>query len=395
MLLPVAVPDSRIDLTGFSGLLEGLRSSFLLPGLLVDRSTSFMAQDPALMSWVEKVYYGHDVARGPHEIVSNVCCQDVLDDSCARLEYEQIRMSDPCPAALLVSGHDGAVYACMDAFHNNDTLGNIFSGVYVDQIMERYDVEGRSHGDCLVCRGDVALLFSHLALPEATRHEVGALLYHVGTLNQDADNHVRAIEYYRRSLALSPVEEAESIFFRLGLSYTKTGRYDEAIHAFNGAEREYQDAYYFHFYVGLCYFEKGDCGVATEKFSEALRLNPQSEDLLRILIYLGTGYNNLGEYRKACIHLERAKEMAPLLKDIYSSLGFSHFQLKEYDKAIENLSTAVEIDPNSAMDYASLGANYRDKGDVEQAIAMFEKALLLDPDLTAARANIERLTAMR
>ena len=393
MLLPVAVPDSGIDRAGFSGLLEGLRSNFLLPGLLVDRSTASMTEDQTLMSWVEKVYYGHDVARGPREIVFNVCCQDVLDDSCARLEYEQIRMADPCPGALLVSGHDGAVYACMEAFCNNDSLGNIFSGIDVDQIMEKYDVEGRSHRDCLACKGDVAQSSSHLALPQATAHEVGALLYHVGTLNQDTDNHVRAIEDYRRSLALSPVEEAEAIFFRLGLSYTKTGRYDEAIHAFNGAEREYHDAYYFHFYAGLCYFEKGDYAVATEKFSEALHLNPEPEDLLRILIYLGTSYNNLGEYKKACLHLERAKEMAPLLKDIYSSLGFSHFQLKEYDKAIENLGTAVEIDPNSAMDYASLGANYRDKGDVEQAIAMFEKALLLDPGLTPARANIEKLTA--
>ena len=215
MLLPVAVPDSQIDRTGFSGWLEGLRSSFLLPGLLVDRSTSFMTQDQALMSWVEKVYYGHDVARGPYEIVFNVCCQDVLDDSCARLEYEEIRMAHPCPATLLVSGHDGAVYACMDAFRNNDSLGNIFSGGDVDQIVERYDAEGRSHRDCLACRGDVAQSFSHLALPEATAQEVGALLYHVGTLNQDADNHVRAIEDFRRSLVLSPVEEAESIFFRL------------------------------------------------------------------------------------------------------------------------------------------------------------------------------------
>jgi len=392
MLLPVAIPESQIDRTAFSGLLEGLKSSFLLPGLLVDRSTSSLTQDKAFMAMIEKVYYGHDVTREPNEIVFNVCCQDILDDSCARLEYEQIRMMDPCPAALIVSGQDGMVYACMDAFRNSESLGDIFSGVDVDQMMQIYDVEGRSHRDCLACRGEVAQSFSHLALLEATAREVGALLYHVGTLNQDAEDHVRAIEDYKRSLALSPEEEAESIFFRLGLSYTKTGRHDEAIDAFNRAEREYRDAYYFHFYAGLCYFEKGDYAIAAEKFSEALHLNPQPEDLVGILIYLGTSYNNLGEHEKACLHLERAKEIAPLLKEIYSSLGFSHFQLKEYDKAIENLSTAVEIDPDSAIDYASLGANYRDKGDVDQAIAMFEKALTLDPSLTTVRENIERLS---
>lgn len=392
MLLPVAIPESRIDRTAFSSLLNGLKSSFLLPGLLVDGSTSFMTRDEAFMAGVEKVYYGHDVTGKPYEIVFNVCCQDILDDSCARLEYEQIRMADPCPAALIVTGQNGMVYACMDAFRNNENIGNIFSGVDVDQMMKRYDAEGRSRRDCLACRGGVAQSFSHLALPKATAREVGALLYHIGTLNQDAEDHVQAIEDYERSLALSPEEEAESIFFRLGLSYTKTGRHDEAIESFKRAEREYHDAYYFHFYAGLCHFEKGDYAAAAEKFSEALHLNPEPEDLVGILIYLGTSYNNLGEYEKACLHLERAKGIAPLLKDIYSSLGFSHFQLRDYDKAIENLSTAVEIDPNSAMDYASLGANYRDKGDVEQAIAMFERALALDPGLTAARDSMQKLT---
>jgi tetratricopeptide (TPR) repeat protein len=392
MLLPVAIPESRIDRTAFSDLLDGLKGSFLLPGLLVDRRTSPMTQDEALMSVVEKVYYGHDSSPAPYGTVTNVCCQDIIDDSCARLEYEQIRMTDPCPASPIVSGHDGGVYACMDAFHNNESLGSIFSDANVDNMMERYDVERRSHKDCLTCRGDVAQSFSHLSLPEATAHEVGALLYHVGTLNQDAENHVRAIEDFKRSLALSPKEEAESIFFRLGLSYTKTGHYGEAIDAFNRAEREYHSTYYFYFYAGLCYFEKGDYAAAAEKFLEALRLDPQPEDLVGILVYLGTSYNYLREYEKACSHLKRAREAAPMVKEIYSTLGFAYFQLKDYDRAIENLSTAVEIDPQSAVDYASLGANYRDKGDVDQAIAMFEKALELDPGLTAARENIEKLT---
>jgi tetratricopeptide (TPR) repeat protein len=395
MLLPVAIPESQIDRTAFSDLLDGLKSSFLLPGLLVDRSTSSITQDEGLMSTVEKVYYGHDVSPPPYGIVINVCCQDILDDSCARLEYEQIRMTDPCPASLIVSGHDGGVFACMDAFQNSESLGSIFSGADADHMMERYDAEGRSHKDCLTCRGDVAQSFSHLSLPEATAHEVGALLYHVGTLNQDAENHVTAIDEYKRSLALSPEEEAESIFFRLGLSYTKTGHYDEAINAFNRAEREYHNTYYFYFYAGLCYFEKGDYAGAAEKFLEALRLDPQAEDLVGILVYLGTSYNYLQEYEKACSHLKRAKEAAPMVKEIYSTLGFAYFQLKDYDRAIENLSTAVEIDPHSAVDYASLGANYRDKGDIDQAIAMFEKALSLDPSLTTVRENIERLTAMR
>jgi ribosomal protein S12 methylthiotransferase accessory factor len=230
-----------------------------------------------------------------------------------------------------------------------------------------------------------------LPLAEITAHEVGALLYHLGTLNQNAENHVHAIEEFNQSLNLSPTEEAESILFRLGISYTKTGQYDEAIAAFDRAERAYHDAYYFHFYTGLCHFEMGDHGTAVKKFSDALDLKPRPEDLVGILIYLGTSYNSLGAYEEACLHLERAKEIAPLVKEVYSSLGFSYFQLKNYDKAIDNLGRAVEMDPHSAIDFASLGANYRDKGDVNQAVAMFKKALTLDPTLEAVRENLKKL----
>jgi tetratricopeptide (TPR) repeat protein len=392
MLLPVMIPDAEVELASFKDFLDGLRGSFLFPSLCLDQSTSFMAQDEALLGKTEKVYFGHESYREPAQIVSNLCCQDILDDSCTRLEADTVCMTHPCPATLIVSAQDGMVYACMDAFHNKEPLGDIFSGTHVDHMMEHYEGSRGSRSDCLACRGRVAESFAHFPLPAETAHEVGALLYHLGTLHQDAENHVHAVEAFKQSLNLSPAEEAESILFRLGLSYTKTGQYDRAIAAFNSAERAYHDAYYFHFYTGLCHFEMGDYGTAVKKFSDALDLNPEPEDRVRILIYLGTSYNSLGEYEDACSHLEGAKDMAPLVKEVYSSLGFSYFQLKDYDKAIDNLSRAVEIDPLSAIDYASLGANYRDKGDVGQAVAMFKKALTLDPSLTTVRENIARLT---
>jgi ribosomal protein S12 methylthiotransferase accessory factor len=170
-----------------------------------------------------------------------------------------------------------------------------------------------------------------------------------------------------------------------------TGNHDQALEAFERAEHTYRGEYYFHFYRGLCYFEQGDYVTALEKFSEALNLNPQQEDLVRILIYIGTCHNSLGDYEKARVELERAKEAAGPVKEIYNALGFSYFQLKDYDQAIHNLSRAVEIDPHSAIDFASLGASYREKGDTTKAIAMYEKALTLDPTITSAQENLERL----
>lgn len=391
MLLPVIIPDEKSGPTSLINLFDSLKRSFLLPSLYISRPTLSLAQDEGLLSRTEKVYYGHGNTKELPEIVYNLCYQDILDDSCIMLEDESVSMTKPCPAALILSTQENKAYACMDAFRKKEGLADLFGEVSLDDMMTRYDDQRRSKRGCLACREQVAESFAGLSLPKETRHEVGALLYHFGALHQEGEGHNRAIENYKKSLELSPVEEAGSIYFRLGLSYTKTGHYDQALEAFNRAGHTYHDQYYFHFYKGLCYFEKGDYRKAIEKFSKALHLKPQHEDLVRILIYIGTCYNSLGEYEKGLVELERAKKGAGHVKEIYSILGFSHYQLKEYDKAIQNLSRAIEIDPYSAIDYASLGSNYREKGDTRKAIAMYEKALALDPDMTAARENLERL----
>jgi tetratricopeptide (TPR) repeat protein len=283
------------------------------------------------------------------------------------------------------------VYPCADAFVRKKSLANLYDAPHVDTLMAQYNGYFDSGTDCQACRDRVVAAFSDLPLPKGATHELSDLLYHFGTLHQEAQNHVLAAERYEKSLKLSPAEEAVPIHFRLGLSYLNTGRYDQGLESFGKAKAMYQDQYYFHFYTGLCYFEKGDYGMALERFLEALDMDPQQDDLVRILIYLGTCCNGLGDYEQAIVQLERAKHEAGQVKEIYNALGFSYFQLKDYDKAIENLKVAVELDPYSAIDYASLGANYRERGDMDMAAAMYERALKLDPDLAVARENLERL----
>jgi len=392
MLLPVIVPDAKIEASSLRLLLNMLKDAFLLPSLYLDWSTFFLASDDAVIAKAEKVYYGNGKDRGQAEIVCGLCHEDVLHDTSAKLESDSIFMTHPCPAALIISALDGMVYPCVNAFLKKESLANIHDELDIDTLMDRYGQYMNSQKGCLSCREQVAVTFADLPLPKGARHEVGDLLYNFGVLHQEAENHVQAVELYEKSLKLSYTEEMGPVLFRLGLSYTRTGRYDQALEAFRTAELTYHDQYYFHFYMGVCCFEIGDYGVAIERFSKAVEMDPPDEDLARILIYMGTCYNNLGEYQQAQVPLERAKEMAPSVKEIFSSLGFSYFQLRDYDKAIENLGRAVEIDPDSAIDYASLGASYREKGDTIKAMAMYEKALTLDPGMASARENLERLS---
>lgn len=392
MLLPVVVPDRGFAPEALATLLRALKGAFLLPSVYLNETTFFAAGYEGLQADVEKVYHGPGNSVKPEEILCDLFCRDILEDSCCILESGVGEITDQCPAGIIASAGDLAIYACVKAFREKSAFLDINDDLGAQDIMAEWRQArlGMKAG-CLECRRGTAESFAGLPLPETAKQEVGALLYHFGTLYQDAGDPVRAIVNYRKSLEIAPAEEAGATNFRMGLCHMQAGDFDQALEAFHRAESTYRDYYYWPFYIGFCHFNGGDYRRALEYFAQALHMDPQQDDLVNILVYIGTCYNSLGEYDKAVSNLERARESAGGVKEIYSALGFSYFHLKEYDTAIENLNRAVELDPCSAIDYASLGSNYREKGDVKKAMAMYEKALELDPQMTPARENLERL----
>ena len=391
ILLPVLVPDDQCKPIQLIDLLNVLKNSFLLPSLYLNKGALNLAQNETLMSLTDKVYYGIGNSREMTDIVSNLFRQDILDNSLDKIEINDLSMTNACPDSLIISARDCNVYSCMEAFLKNESLAKIYGIHSLEEFLANYYQQDKSKRDCLGCREQVINSFVDLPKSLDTNQKIGALLYHFGMLRQDSEDDFQAVKNFKQSLQLSPIEETDPIYFRLGLGYTKIGHYDQALKAFNSVELSYQGQYFFHFYKGLCYFETGDYATALEEFSNALHSKPQHDDRIRILIYMGTCCNNLGKYEQAINELERAKETAGNVKEVYNSLGFSYFMIKDYDKSIENLKMAVEIDPFSAIDHASLGSNYREKGEFDMAIGMYEKALALDPGMTSARENLERL----
>ena len=391
ILLPVLVPDDQVKPIQLIDLLDVLKNSFLLSSLYLNKDTLDLAQDEKLLSLTDKVYYGIGNSRKMTDVVCNLFRQDILDDSLDKLENNDLSMTESCPDSLIISAQDGNVYCCMDAFLKNEGMAKIYEMHSLEELLADYYQQDKSKRDCLGCREQVLDSFADLPKSLDTNQKIGALLYHFGMLRQDSEDDFQAIKNFKQSLNLSPIEETDPVYFRLGLGYTKIGQYDQALKAFKSVELSYQGQYFFHFYKGVCYFGTGDYAAALEEFSNALQSKPQHDDRIRILIYIGTCFNNLGKYEQAVGELEKAKETAGNVKEVYNSLGFSYFKLKDYDKSIENLKIAVEIDPFSAIDYASLGSNYREKGDLNMAIGMYEKALALDPGMASVRENLERM----
>ncbi len=395
MLLPVIVPRKGVQPSLLDGLLGVLKEAFLMPSLFLGREVVALAQEGGIRANVQKVYYGQDDPENLDSVVSSLCRQGLIEDASTLLDAETLSVSTPCTPDLIISAKDGSVYGCVDAFVKKESLGDIYGPFDARSLMTERYASDRSKRDCAACREGAAASFAACPVSEELTHDVGDLLFHFGTLHQEAEDYGRAEACFSTSLRLSPAEEAEPILFRLGLCHMKTGSPDEALAFFREAEATYKDQYYWHFFVGLCLYEQGDLPAALKAFSVATEMEPQHEDLVRLLIYTGTCFNGLGMYKDALAPLEQAKAAASRVKEIYSALGYSYFQLGDFDKAIENLGVAVALDPHSAIDHASLGANYREKGDVEKAVAMFEKALELNPSMASARENLERLRGDR
>jgi tetratricopeptide (TPR) repeat protein len=389
MVLPLIVWHGTGKPHALHPLLEWFRGSFLPAALYLDGESAFLPLDEELKALTEKTYYGDGYSGDISDVVFSLGCQDIVDDSSSRLE-SGMSVEVSCPTNLIVSATEGKIYPCMDAFSKRQPCAE--TGADPDVALESlYGSSGVQHGRCVGCRERLAAAFSRFSLPAAARREIGALMYHLGTLHQERGQYAEAIHSFGHSLGLSSADEGASILFQIGLCHTMACDYDAALETFEKTAPEYENAHFFHFYQGVCYFHKGNYAFALEAFSKAAALAPPSEDLVGILLYMGTCHNNLGQYEAALEPLNKACRWGDGVKEVWSSLGFSYFQLKDFDSAIASLKRAVALDPSSVADYASLGANYREKRDFPNAIAMFEKALALDPGFTPAAENLKRL----
>lgn len=177
ILLPVITPDHRVESASLIGLLNALKSIFMLPCLYLDKTTFFLSKDKDLLTRTEKIYFGNGHSREPAEIAYNLFYQDLLDESLTKLASKAEFMSVSCPASLIISAKDGKIYCCMDAFRRNESLTDIY-GKSADELMEIYYEHDHSKRDCLGCRHRTAEFCAGLPVSETKKQHIGALLSH-------------------------------------------------------------------------------------------------------------------------------------------------------------------------------------------------------------------------
>jgi len=126
---------------------------------------------------------------------------------------------------------------------------------------------------------------------------------------------------------------------------------------------------------GLALAEKAAYIDATEKFREAIALDPGFADArynLGVTLYM------VKSYEKSKEELERAVELRPKNPKYLFALGNSLFHLEDIGPAASTFETVMELDPSNTKALYSLAVCYEKLGQKEKAIAAWKRYLELD-----------------
>ncbi|MGQ9745986.1 MAG: YcaO-like family protein [Dissulfurimicrobium sp.] len=154
-------------------------------------------------------------------------------------------------------------------------------------------------------------------------------------------------------------------------------------------DQTYSGRYDVAFYMGYLLEQKNDYSGALRLYNEALRREPDPEELASIYCHKGLCLKEIGEFKLALAELERSKELNPNLKETHNLLGYCLYRMGDYRKAIAAFENALALDPGSAIEYANIGRNLQLLGDEKTAVSWYEMALELDPDIEWAREQLE------
>ncbi len=165
----------------------------------------------------------------------------------------------------------------------------------------------------------------------------------------------------------------------------------EAIAELQKIDQMLPGKYYVQFYLGSCYLNQNEPVEALKHFQQALKFEPNEQDMPTVYSYMGVALKDMEQYREALEVLAKGIELDNERTDLYNLMGFCHFKLKEHEQAIESFKRVVELDPTSAIDYANIASNYRDMGESGKAIRYYEMALTLDGSIEFARQNLDAL----
>jgi len=202
------------------------------------------------------------------------------------------------------------------------------------------------------------------------------------------DQPQRAVELYRRAVALAPSDRDAR--YNLAITLREAGRPEEALAALTAAITLDPANPEAHNALGITLSARGDLEAARAQFAEAIRLDPHGAAARN---NLGNALRDLKRADEAEAAYRAAIDLAPRYADPWNGLGTLEIQRDHYAAAIADLDRALALAP--ALREAELN-----RAIALQLSGQREAAAKAYRDLVAATAaepqsNVQRQAAMQ
>jgi len=239
---------------------------------------------------------------------------------------------------------------------------------------------------------------------------IPAVLSFIGDSFRQMESADSALWYYRRSLAMRPMNEsvvAKAVNVLIGkgdydgaisltgaflaedpdntlvaplegLSYYRKGDYESAISVFQRQEDIGNDTYPIHYYLGQSYWHTKVMYRAEEELLTAWQIDSSDVNLAySIAAVKSDGYRLFEKEVKPW--LDKAWEMIQpdpaTMSRLHQQYGLGYYRRQDWDKAIEHYKEAYRYNPKFISALSTIAYCYEVKKDYKQALQWYEKYL--------------------
>ncbi|NLS97717.1 MAG: tetratricopeptide repeat protein [Planctomycetaceae bacterium] len=213
--------------------------------------------------------------------------------------------------------------------------------------------------------------------------------YGLGNVHQGQGEFDKAIDYYRKAIALHADDPL--VHYNFGVALACVGRLDEAIEAYKKTIELHPNHAVAKNNLGNTLLLRGHPEQALAYCREAIRLDP---DFAEAHFNIGTILFLRGRADEAIREFQQAVAIKPEYPEAYYALGAVLAQHGRFDEAIDAFRKALESPSAFAADiHFALGNALVARDRSEEAATHFRKALELRPVFPAAEYQLKQVLA--
>lgn len=207
--------------------------------------------------------------------------------------------------------------------------------------------------------------------------------FQLGYTNYNEKNYIKAVDYFTRTISLSP--KYKQAYYNRGLACYYLGYYKRAISDFNKTaeiDPAYKSAFY---WLGASHGNLNETEQSLKNYSKAIELDPYY-----IEAYYDRGLVNSGipDPEKAVLDFSKTIELSPDKPEYYFRRALAYFSLEKYEESADDNTRAIELKTDFTDAYINRGLTYNRLKRNDKALSDYSAALEISPESELAYNNL-------